>query len=127
MKPSFTCHEREQRLDVIVVLFVIVLGVITLAKVSEEVKEEGSVEILAELVEDKPVPEAALAEVGPDLGHPAVGPLEVTVHPGIENIGNDGKKGQLKEREGSTWGQEGSMALQHGITLLFGFANIYKR
>ena len=54
----------------------------------QEIHEERSVEILAELVEDEPVPEAALVEVVLDLDDP-LGPLEVSVHPEVDQLEPD--------------------------------------
>ena len=49
----------------------------------QEVHEEWPVEILAELVEDKPVAEGAVADVVLDL-HNLYRPLEVPVHPHVD-------------------------------------------
>ena len=54
----------------------------------QEVHEERTVEILAELVEDKPVAEAAVIEVVLNLDD-LVGPLEVAVHPEIDQVEPD--------------------------------------
>ena len=58
------------------------------AESCQEIHEERSVEILAELVEDEPVPKAALVEVVLNLDYPGR-PLEVSVHPEVDQLEPD--------------------------------------
>ena len=54
-------------------------------QLGEEVHEEGTVEVLAHLVEDKPVPQLAVINESPDLVH-FVRSFEVSVHPHVDHV-----------------------------------------
>ena len=55
------------------------------AELSEKVHEEGTVEVLAHLVEDKPVAQLAVVNESPDLVH-FVRSFEVSVHPHVDHV-----------------------------------------
>ena len=75
----------------------------------QEVHEERPVEILAELVEDKPVAEGAVADVVLDL-HNLYRPLEVPVHPHVDetesHCGEPGLDDAIHEAESPDDGEK---------------------
>ena len=75
----------------------------------QERHEERSVEILAELVEDKPVTQGALAEVGLDLGHLGCRSPEVAVHSQVDQLkANQGGLGLRDSVEQSKAAEQGN-------------------
>ena len=63
----------------------------------QEVHEEGTVEILAELVQDEPISEAAVVEIVLDLDD-LVGPPEVAVHTKVDQLKSDDRRSGIKVR-----------------------------